>query len=138
MKGTLQCSEFRHFIPAHQDEGTLPMEVLKMRSKDNSSISDQLAQSGNSANNNSKALRRMSKILSMVCAALAQYHHGESPQDARSSRHDPTDVHLSRTSPPPFGSDVNAIRLQAHRSMGIWTIVSWTFSEREVEDVDFS
>ncbi|EPB73009.1 hypothetical protein ANCCEY_07900 [Ancylostoma ceylanicum] len=99
-------------------------------------MNDRLGQFDNYANDNPKALRRMSKIFSMACAALSAVTNMD--DDRRTHR-------VTATIP---SATAYPVRLRftlqgmsspsgwtVHRSVGIWMMGSWRFSRGEVEEV---
>ncbi|KIH52158.1 hypothetical protein ANCDUO_17742 [Ancylostoma duodenale] len=132
------CNLVRHFFPAHPDEGIVPMEVLKLRPEDEDWLSDRLGEFDNFANAYAQALRRMGKVFSMACAALAAYN----------AMDDDRRTHRVTATVPSFTA--YPIRLQMtlrdmpsqsgwtrHRPVGVWIMDNWIYVKADVETSQF-
>nr|CDJ91015.1 Dsec\GM13241-PA [Haemonchus contortus] len=64
------CALVRDFLPAHPDEGILPLRVFKLTTSEKHWIADRAASFSNYPRNPAAARRRMAQLFNAACSAL--------------------------------------------------------------------
>ncbi|CAJ0589338.1 unnamed protein product [Cylicocyclus nassatus] len=67
------CRQVEYFFPAYPDEGMAPLAVMKAEDDDAEWFCDRTGPFNNLIDKHDQAIRRMGKVYSMACAALAAY-----------------------------------------------------------------
>ncbi|CAJ0589339.1 unnamed protein product [Cylicocyclus nassatus] len=67
------CRQVEYFFPAYPDEGMAPLAVMKAQDDDAKWFCDRMGPFNNLIDKHDQAIRRMGKVYSMACAALAAY-----------------------------------------------------------------
>ncbi|CAJ0591160.1 unnamed protein product [Cylicocyclus nassatus] len=130
--------QVEHFCPAHPDEGMVPMKVRKARQEDIDWFFDRTGEFNNFVNNHPQALRRMSKVFSMACAALVALQNLD--DDNRTHRVTAT---VPSVSSHPLQLQLTLQDMSSmegwtkHRPVGVWIMDVWWFTKLEVDEAEF-
>ncbi|VDO04881.1 unnamed protein product [Haemonchus placei] len=136
---TKLCSLVRDFLPAHPEEGMLPLRVFKLTNTEKEWIADRAASFTNYARNPAEARRRMAQLFNAACSALVAVNALDD---------DKTTHRLTATVPSmgafPFRFDFVITDMSSecgwtnHRPVYLWIVGSQTLIRTTIEQSEHS